>query len=104
MYIQKSNVWNHVKEHMMIYLFMVILFITGIIFGAITVNSMTFIQKQDLFFHVDRYFMQINTEEAVHSVDILKRSFFFHMKYLCLFFLLGITIIVILAVGMVLFI
>lgn len=93
MYIQKSNVWTHVKEHMMIYLFMVILFITGIIFGAITVNSMTFIQKQDLFFHLDRYFMQVNTEEAVNSKDILKRSFFFHIKYLSLFFLLGLTII-----------
>lgn len=104
MYLQKSNVWKHIKEHMMIYLFMVVLFITGIIFGAIIVNSMTFIQKQDLFFHVDRYFMQVNTEEAVHSMDILKRSFFFHVKYLCLFFVLGITIIGIPAVWMLLFI
>src|SRR5690625_7318714 len=89
---------------MVIYLFMVILLDTGIIVGAIIVNSMTFIQKQDLFFHVDRYFMQLNTEEAVHSMDILKRSFFFHVKYLCLFFLLGITIIGIPAVRMLLLI
>lgn len=77
----------------MIYLFMLILFITGIIFGAITVNSMTFVQKQDLFFHLDQYFLQVNTEDAINRGDILKRSFFFHIKYLSLFFVLGITII-----------
>lgn len=93
MLIQQSRIWSHVKEHVMIYLFMTVLFITGIIFGAITVNSMTFIQKQDLFFHLDRYMTQVNTDEAIHSKDILKRSFFFHAKYLALFFLLGITII-----------
>jgi len=103
MYIQQS-IWAHMKQHMMIYLFMVILFITGIIFGAITVNSMTFIQKQDLFFHLDKYFMQVNTEEAIYSKDILKRSFFFHVKYLCLLFLLGITIIGIPAVWLLIFI
>lgn len=93
MYIEKSNIWAHIKQHMMIYLFMVTLFITGIIFGAVMVNSMTFIQKQDLFFHLDRYFMQVNTEEVAPSKDILTRSFFFHVKFLSLFFLLGITII-----------
>src|SRR5690625_2107265 len=102
-YIQQS-IWAHMKQHMMIYLFMVILFITGIIFGAITVNSMTFIQKQDLFFHLDKYFMQVNTEGAIYSKDILKRSFFFHVKYLCLLFLLGITIIGIPAVWLLIFI
>lgn len=93
MYATKNIVLNHVKDNMMIYIFMTILFLTGIIFGAITVNSMSFIQKQDLFFHVDRYFIQINGEEAILSKDILKRSFFFHLKYLLLLFILGLTII-----------
>lgn len=78
---------------MTIYLFMITLFLTGIIFGAITVNSMSFIQKQDLFFHLDRYFNQITGDETIASKDILKRSFFFHMKYLFLLFILGLTII-----------
>ncbi|WP_240473224.1 hypothetical protein [Oceanobacillus caeni] len=41
---------QHMREYATIYLFMVILFLTGIIFGAIIVNSMNFVQKQDLFF------------------------------------------------------
>lgn len=93
MYLKKSSISNHVKENMTIYVFMTILFLTGIIFGAITVNSMSFIQKQDLFFHLDRYFTQLNGEETIASKDILKRSFFFHLKYLFILFILGLTII-----------
>src|SRR5699024_6050592 len=93
MHIQSQFFWHHIKQHKMIYLFMLTLFITSIIFGKITVKSMTFIQKQNLFFHLDQYFQQVNTEDAINRIDILKRSFFFHIKYLSLFFLLGITII-----------
>lgn len=93
MSFQKNVVLEHVKENMTIYIFMVTLFLTGIIFGAITVNSMSFVQKQDLFFHLDRYFVQLNGDETIASKDILKRSFFFHVKYLFLLFILGLTII-----------
>lgn len=100
----QNRIRSHVKDHIMIYIFMIVLFITGIIFGAITVNSMTFIQKQDLFFHLDKYMTQVHSEDTVHSKDILKRSFFFHFKYLALFFLLGITIIGVPAIWLLLFI
>ncbi|MEI3610847.1 stage II sporulation protein M [Pseudogracilibacillus sp. SO30301A] len=93
MYFKNNVLLNHVKENMTIYIFMVTLFLTGIIFGAITVNSMDFIQKQDLFFHLDRYYVQINGDQEIASKDILKRSFFFHVKYLLLLFILGLTII-----------
>jgi len=90
----KNNILlQHIKENMTIYIFMVTLFLTGIIFGAITVNSMGFIQKQDLFFDLEQYFSQLNGEDAIASKDILKRSFFYHMKYLFLLFILGLTII-----------
>lgn len=89
----KTMMINHVKEHVTIYVFMIVLLLTGIIFGAIIVNSMSFVQKQDLFFQLDRYFNLLNGEDTIYNKDVLKRSFFFHMKYLLLFFILGLTII-----------
>lgn len=47
MYNYRALAANHVKTHATIYLFMIILFLTGIVFGAIIVNSMNFVQKQD---------------------------------------------------------
>src|SRR5690625_4674210 len=93
MYLKNNFVINHIKENITVYIFMTTLFLIGIIFGAIIVNSMTFIQKQDLYFHLERFLTQVNGEMAIENIDILKRSFFYHVKYLLLLFLLGLTII-----------
>ncbi len=93
MYTKKTLVVNHVKEHATIYIFMVILFLTGIIFGSIIVNSMNFVQKQDLFFYLERFFGQISHEQHIENKEILKDSFFYHAKYLILLFILGLSVI-----------
>lgn len=93
MYMIKKQVADHLREHATIYLFMIILFLTGIIFGAIIVNSMDFIQKQDLFFYLERYFGQISTDDSIENKTILMGSFLYHMKYLLLLFVLGLTVI-----------
>lgn len=93
MYKKRTLVLAHVKEHATIYLFMIILFLTGIVFGAIIVNSMSFIQKQDLFFYLERFFGQIIDKEHIASGDILKESFLYHAKYLLLLFIFGLSVI-----------
>ncbi|HLR66381.1 stage II sporulation protein M [Virgibacillus alimentarius] len=93
MYTKKALAINHVKEHATIYIFMVILFLTGIIFGAIIVNSMNFVQKQDLFFYLERFFGQVSDNQHIENKEILKDSFFYHAKYLLLLFILGLSVI-----------
>ncbi|MBU8565449.1 stage II sporulation protein M [Virgibacillus pantothenticus] len=93
MHKNKTLLINHVKEHATIYLFMVILFLTGIIFGAILVNSMNFVQKQDLFFYLERFFKQVTDNEQAAYIEIFKNSFFYHIKYLLLLFVLGLSVI-----------
>ncbi|AIF43510.1 stage II sporulation protein M [Virgibacillus sp. SK37] len=94
MYKNKSlMVVDHVKENATVYLFMIILFLTGIVFGAILVNSMNFIQKQELFFYLERFFGQITGQQNIKNVDILKSSFLYHSKYLLLLFVLGLSVI-----------
>lgn len=93
MYIIKNQINNHFKEHATIYVFMIILFLTGVIFGAIIVNSMNFNQKQDIFFYLERYISQIIAEEPIGNQTILMDSFLLHIKSLLLLFLLGLTVI-----------
>jgi stage II sporulation protein M len=93
MHSKKALAVNHVKTHATIYIFMIILFLTGIIFGAIIVNSMNFVQKQDLYFYLERFFGQISNEQPIDNAEILKASFFYHAKYLLLLFILGLSII-----------
>lgn len=93
MYTKRTLAVNHVKEHATIYMFMIILFLTGVIFGAIIVNSMSFAQKQDLFFYLERFFGQITGSEQINNSEILKTSFVYHFKYLILLFILGLSVI-----------
>ena len=55
-YRTKKTIIDHLREQATIYIFMIVLFLTGIIFGAVIVNSMNFIQKQELFFYVGTVF------------------------------------------------
>ena len=55
----------HLREHSSIYLFVVILFLMGVIFGAIVVNSISFTQKEDLFYYLSQFFGQISTGKIV---------------------------------------
>ncbi|GAA0443914.1 stage II sporulation protein M [Lentibacillus halophilus] len=93
MYNKRTLLIDHVKDHATIYIFMAILFLTGIIFGAIIVNSMNFIQKQDLFFYLERFFGGITADEQAANNAILKDSFFYHVKYLFILFVLGLSVI-----------
>src|SRR5699024_8115447 len=87
------NLLNHIKKHAAIYLFMLILFLTGIIFGAIIVNSMNVTQKLDLFFYLEQFFGKISGEQSLDTIDILKSSSAYHIKYLLLLFILGLSVI-----------
>ena len=90
---KRTLAMDHMKMHATIYVFMLILFLTGIAFGAIVVNSMGPIQKQDLFFNLERFFGYITTESTIDKNEILKESFFYHAKYLLLLFILGLSVI-----------
>lgn len=93
MYSKKTKLLNHFRNNKTIYTFMIILFLTGVVFGSVIVNSMSFIQKQDLFFYLERFFGEISAGESVKSSAILISSFFYHARYLLLLFILGLSVI-----------
>ena len=52
---------SYFREHSSIFLFIVVLFLMGVIFGAIVVNSMSFTQKEDLFYYLSQFFGQVSS-------------------------------------------
>ena len=83
----------HFREHSSIYLFVIVLFLMGVVFGAIVVNSLSFTQKEDLFYYLSQFFSQMSNEEIAASNDLLRQSFFHNTKYIGLMWILGISII-----------
>lgn len=89
----KAIIIQHIKERSSLYLFVFVLFLMGVIFGAVIVNSMNFTQKEDLYFYLSRFFGQVSEGKVASSVEMLQQSFFHNLKYLGLMWVLGISII-----------
>ncbi|UOQ85933.1 stage II sporulation protein M [Gracilibacillus salinarum] len=89
----KHTITNHITKYHTIYIFTIILFITGIIFGAIIVNSMTFVQKQDLYFYLERFFIGYLQDDNISKQELMKNAAFYHIQFLSLLFFLGLAVI-----------
>lgn len=81
------------REHSSLIIFVVILFLMGVIFGAIVVNSMSYTQKQDLFSYLSQFFGEISNGKVAASNDLFLQSLFHNSKFIGLIWILGISII-----------
>ncbi|MGO4697603.1 stage II sporulation protein M [Paenibacillus sp. 2TAB26] len=81
------------KNQLSLYVFVSVLFIVGVIFGALMVNALTLEQQQDLAQDVDQYVQLINQGIGSGASDSFWDRFFFHSKWLLVLWLLGITVI-----------
>lgn len=89
----KSSIFNHFRENSSIYLFTTVLFLIGVIFGAIIVNSLNFSQKEDLYYYLSRFFGQVSNGEFANASLMFKQSFVHYAKYVGLMWILGLSII-----------
>ncbi|MEH7381810.1 stage II sporulation protein M [Bacillus sp. JJ1533] len=89
----KTIIVNHFREHSSIYIFISVLFLMGVIFGAIVVNSLNPSQKDDLFFYLSRFFGEVAEGTYANSTDMFKQSILHNLKYVGLMWILGISII-----------
>ncbi|MDV2683327.1 stage II sporulation protein M [Alkalihalophilus sp. As8PL] len=83
----------HLQENRSIYLFITILFLIGIIFGAIVVNSLSLTQKHDLYMYLGQFFGQVSEGNLAESTAIFSQSFAHYAKYFGLMWLLGLSVI-----------
>jgi stage II sporulation protein M len=84
---------NHFREHSSVYIFVIVLFLMGVIFGAVVVNSLSFSQKEDLFYYLSQFFGTLTDGKESPEVDMFKQSFLHNSKFIGLMWLLGISII-----------
>jgi len=73
--VYQNIVVMHVREHSSIYLFVIVLFLMGVIFGAVVVNSLSFTQKEDLYYYLSQFFGQVSTGKMVTSNDYLCKAY-----------------------------
>ncbi len=91
--LKANPIQQHMRQYATFYLFTTILFLMGIIFGAVLVNSMGFIQKQDLSFYLEQFFQDVLKEPVFSTHTLFQMSALYNLKTLLLIFILGLSII-----------
>lgn len=91
--LYQTDAASYFREHSSIFLFIVILFLMGVIFGAIVVNSMSITQKEDLFYYLSQFFGQILNGKVAENNDLFAQSFLHNSKFIGLIWILGISIV-----------
>ncbi|MGM8214036.1 stage II sporulation protein M [Bacillaceae bacterium W0354] len=79
------------EPYLSLYVFLFVLFVIGVIFGASMVGSLSFVQKQDLLFFVEQYFMSFTDQSRSLSFSEIISTFWTHGKYMTFMFLFGLS-------------
>ncbi|MDF2922051.1 MAG: spoIIM [Paenibacillaceae bacterium] len=81
------------KENLPYYLFIFVLFATGIVFGAVMVNALTLEQKQELSRHLSGFIVTIDQGGGFDPTVSFQQSLMLHLKWIALIWALGLSII-----------
>lgn len=87
------NIRQYLKEHLALYLFVSVLFVMGVIFGALMVNALTLEQKQELGSYLNSFFHSMDQDSGSTVNPTLAGQFGMHVKWLLLIWVLGLSII-----------
>jgi stage II sporulation protein M len=85
---------KHLEEHASLYIFIIVLFLMGVVFGTLTVQSLGYSQQADLFNYFQQFMVEMSKEEAiVDSSYALYQNFIHYFKYIGVIWILGLSII-----------
>jgi stage II sporulation protein M len=84
---------SYMKEHMPLYVYVAVLFITGVVFGVVIVQALTLEQKQELSRHLGNFFQLVDAGLELDKQHSFLQSFMLNFKWLALICLLGLSVI-----------
>ncbi len=88
-----SAVQHYMKEHLPLYMFVSILFVIGVIFGALMVNALSLGQKEELSRFLGSFFQTIDQSAAFDAKQSFFEAFSTQFKWIALVWVLGLSVI-----------
>ncbi|HHV72661.1 MAG TPA: stage II sporulation protein M [Clostridia bacterium] len=89
----KYGLANHLRDNIGVYFFIVILFIVGVIFGALAVKALNEQQKSELIQYLRIFFNEISRDQSLPGHEVARQAIFNNLKITLLVWGLGLTVI-----------
>jgi stage II sporulation protein M len=87
------NMKSYMKEHLTLYIFVSVLFIMGVIFGALLVNALSLEQRQDMTQYLGSFFHMIEQGSETSGSTYFQQAVAMHLKWILLIWVLGLSVI-----------
>jgi len=84
---------KYLREHLSLYIFVSVLFLMGVVFGAFMVNALSLDQKQEIMQQLGSFFYGLLDRGSEGGVGMFVDTFVLQAKWLLLVALLGISVI-----------
>jgi stage II sporulation protein M len=90
--------WNNrmrsdLKEHLSLYVFVSVLLVMGVVFGALMVNALSTDQRLELGRHLSSFVQMVDQGTELGGKTSFKLAFFMHLKWVLLIWMLGLSIV-----------
>lgn len=89
----RSAVVDYFKSHIVAYFFLMLIFVIGIVVGALAVKTLPDEQKTELISYLRLFFQGLTQEGYVQEGSMLETALFNNAKTICLLWILGFTVI-----------
>jgi stage II sporulation protein M len=95
---RNKNKWGrsvqlHLDNQKSLYLFVTVLFMMGVIFGAVIVNTMSPVQKENLLGYLGHFFKGLDQQTIAEPKVAFQHSLGDHFKTIGLMWILGVSVI-----------
>lgn len=93
MRLRRFSLGKYLKENATLYMFVSVLFIMGVAFGAVMVNALSLDQKQEMLQQVSSFFHRLTDNADMSGQSGFLDSLGLHLKWILLIWLLGLSVI-----------
>jgi stage II sporulation protein M len=90
---RNHNMRLYMQEHLSLYIFISVLFVMGVIFGALMVNSLSPEQKYDITRYLGSFFQSVDQGADYSGKQSFQQAFLLHMKWIVLIWILGLSVV-----------
>lgn len=90
---RKQGFRKYMADHLPLYVFVSVLFIMGVAFGAFMVNALSLDQREELMRYFGSFFHTLIGGEQLDAQSSFQQIFGMHMRWLFLIWILGLSVI-----------
>jgi stage II sporulation protein M len=83
----------YMKEHLSLYIFVGVIFLTGVVFGTVMAGALSLEQKQEIMRFIGNFFSSVEQGALADVRTTFFQSFGLHMKWILIIWVLGMSVI-----------